>query len=572
VTALDTAGGRRSAAGDRRDAGTGAPARAGGASVADGRTAPDGRTGQPRRRKQQADGTTLLCVYCAILFILPSHLVVAAIPLALAPSMLLGMGLGLLWLCAQMLNTVGMAKGPSFVRTSLFLFALSQLATYGYATFGYLPSDELNATDRSVITIMAVVVVGIMACDSLRGLGRIDKVLRIIVYGCTFVAGIGLIQFFLGVDPTHYMVLPGLRAVGDVQTLLERSIFRRPSGTAGHPIEFGVVCAIAAPLAAHYAFRAKDTGRRSWPWWLCLMTVGVGAMVSLSRSAILGLVAAALVLLPTWPAKRQLQAIGATLAFTASMRLFVPGLIGTLFSLFSNLSGDPSIQHRTEDYARADVQITVHPWLGRGFGTYLPQKYGPLDNQYLGTLVENGIVGLATLVLVLIAGAYAAVQIRRVARDPLLRDLAQTLLASLSVIMMADATYDAFGFIMATGVCFMLVGILGALWRTIRANPDQFIPLVGRPSTRKKVREGAGRPGTAKPGAGRADAARPGNARSGAPRPTATRSTTARSAAMKSTATRSTAAGSGSTRSGTARSGAAGSGAAGAGSRSKGKR
>lgn len=438
------------------------------------------------RRKQRADGMTLLAVYCAVLFVLPSHLVVAAIPLALAPSMLIGMGLGLLWFCAQLVNTVGMAKGRSLPRTALFIFALSQLATYGYATFGYLPSDEMNATDRSVITIMAVVLVGIMACDSLRGLDRIDKLLRIIIYGCVFMAAVGLVQFWFGVDLTHYMVLPGLREVNDVNTLLARSIFRRPSGTAGHPIEYGVVCAIAAPMAAHYAFRAKAHGRRAWPWWTCLIIVSIGAMVSLSRSAILGLFAAGLVLLPTWPPKRQLQTLGAAVGFTLLMRLFVPGLIGTLFSLFNNLSNDPSIQHRTEDYARADVQIVMHPWLGRGFGTYLPQKYGPLDNQYLGSVVETGFIGLAALIFVLVAGAYAAIQVRRVSRDPVLRDLSQTLLASLSVIMIADATYDAFGFIMATGICFMLVGILGALWREIKADPHQFMPITGRVARRHR--------------------------------------------------------------------------------------
>jgi hypothetical protein len=438
--------------------------------------------------KRRADGTTLVCVYCGILFILPSHLIVAAIPLALAPSMLFGMVLGLLWFCAQMLNTVGMAKGRSLVRTSLFLFALSQLATYGFATYGYLPGDEMKATDRSVITIMAVVVVGIMACDAVRGLGRIDKVLRLIVYGSTFMAVVGLIQFFVGVDPTHYMIIPGLRPVADVNTLLQRSIFRRPSGTAGHPIEYGVVCAIAAPLATHYAFRAIKFQRRVWPWWTCLGILAVGALVSLSRSAILGLLAAALVLLPTWPGKRRLQAVGVTIAFTAVMRLFIPGLIGTLFSLFNNLSGDPSIQHRQQDYARADVQIAVHPLLGRGFGTYLPQKYGPLDNQYLGTLVENGAVGLAALILILLAGFYAALRFRMATKDPVLRDLGQTLIACLSVISVADATYDAFGFIMATGVCFMLVGLAGALWRTIKEKPDLTMPISGRFSTRKKFR------------------------------------------------------------------------------------
>jgi hypothetical protein len=475
VTAVDT-GGRRGTAGSRRESHSGAAARSKAIAGAD--------TQFLRRPKQRADGTTLLCVYSGVLFVLPSHLVVAAIPLALAPSMLIGMGLGLLWLCAHLVDTVDMAKGRSLVRTALYLFCVSQLATYGFATYGYLPSDELNATDRSVLTILAAAVVGIFAVDSLRGLHRIDKLLRVIVYGCTFVAGVGLVQFFVGFDPTHYMVLPGLREVGDVETLLERSIFRRPSGTAGHPIEFGVVCAIAAPLAAHYAFRAKDNGRRVWPWWLCLITVAIGAMVSLSRSAILGLLAAGLVLLPTWPGKRQLQTLIATAVFTVVMRLFVPGLIGTLFSLFNNLSGDPSIQHRQEDYARAQVQIVQHPWLGRGFGTYLPQKYGPLDNQYLGTLVENGLFGLGSLIFVLIAGAYAAVQIRRIARDPVVRDLSQTLLASLSVIMVADATYDAFGFIMATGMCFMLVGLCGAMWRTIRNDPNQFMPLTGRISTR----------------------------------------------------------------------------------------
>jgi O-antigen ligase len=162
------------------------------------------------------------------------------------------------------------------------------------------------------------------------------------------------------------------------------------------------------------------------------------------------------------------------------MRLFIPGLIGTLLSLFSNLSGDPSIQHRQQDYARADVQIAVHPLLGRGFGTYLPQKYGPLDNQYLGTLVENGAFGLAALIIVLLAGVYAAIRVRMATKDPVIRDLGQTLIAAMSVIIVADATYDAFGFIMATGLCFLLIGLCGALWRHIKDNPDDMMPILGR--------------------------------------------------------------------------------------------
>ncbi|HEY0807469.1 MAG TPA: hypothetical protein VGD84_20555, partial [Pseudonocardiaceae bacterium] len=66
--------------------------------------------------------------------------------------------------------------------------------------------------------------------------------------------------------------------------------------------------------------------------------------------------------------------------------------------------------------------------------------------------------------------------------------LGQTLIASLLVIIVADATYDAFGFIMASGLSFLLVGLCGALWRHIKANPDDVMPIIGRFSTRKSVR------------------------------------------------------------------------------------
>jgi hypothetical protein len=57
--------------------------------------------------------------------------------------------------------------------------------------------------------------------------------------------------------------------------------------------------------------------------------------------------------------------------------------------------------------------------------------------------------------------------------------------------MVADATYDAFGFIMATGMCFMLVGICGAMWRSIKKDPNQFMPIVGRINTRARKRAAA---------------------------------------------------------------------------------
>jgi O-antigen ligase len=416
----------------------------------------------------------LTAIFVVVLMVIPARLVLKGVPLALAPSMLIGFGLGACWLCAQMVTTTGVAKGRNTARTALFLFACSQLATYGYATYGYLPRDELNATDRSLLTILAVVAVGITVCDGVTRVERLERLLKVMVGACTFMAGVAILQF-LGLDIVPYLTLPGLRpAVDGTDFVLQRGAFPRPAGTAGHPIELGVVCSAAAPLALHLAWGRTGT-RPAWAWWGCLAILLIATMVSLSRSGILGLAVAFLVLLPTWPARRQFLTLAGAVLFAGAMSVAIRGLIGTLIGLFVNITDDSSIQTRTNDYKSAFLQISMHPWLGRGLGTYLPNKYGALDNQYLGTIVQNGYVGLAVLIVLLLAGMYACTRARLMLRDPVQRDMAQSLLAAIAVIALTAAFFDMFAFGTVTGVMFVLIGMSGALLRIayrMRADSD----------------------------------------------------------------------------------------------------
>lgn len=431
------------------------------------------------RTKPRTDAASLVCFYVVLLALIPARLVLAGLPLDVRPSMVVGWGLGLAWLCSHMVGTLGMAKGSNLVRTSIYLYGCTQLATYGVATASYLPPDELKSADLSLVTIYAAMAVGLLVCDGIRSVDRIDTVLRVIVIACAGVAIVGMIQFFVGVDPTKYLQVPGLRLSrsGGGDAVLARSIFRRPSGTAGHPIEFGVVCALAVPLAAHYAFRARDLGQSSRRWWICLLLVAMGAFVSLSRSAILGLIVAALFLLPTWPAKRRRQTFIAAGVFLVVVYFAVRGLIGTLLSLFSNLSSDPSIQGRTNDYATTSQSISQHPWLGKGFGTWLFNKYGPLDNQYLGTIVENGYLGLVFFIVLFLAAMISAAMARRATNDPHIRDLAQTLLCCVAMLGVSSATYDQLAFRLATGLMFITLGACGALYRILRSDRPRRSPL-----------------------------------------------------------------------------------------------
>jgi O-antigen ligase len=426
------------------------------------------RTRKPRR---PIDATRLLSWYVGILLIIPNRLVLDGLSFNLTPSLLLGLGLGMWWFCAQLTSTLGAAKGRNAVRTALFLFLAANVASYGYATYNYLPGDEVKAADRSALTIVGFIVVGIVVVDGVRTLDQLNALLLVAVNCAAVVAIVGLGQFFANINISIvFDYVPGLHPVAPLNFVLERSIFRRPAGTTGHPIEFGVLMAMVLPLAVHFSFhpvkRRKGKLGPAGGWrWLCVLLIGMGAMVSLSRSAILGMIAGGIILIPTWPPRVRIRAVVSVLVFTVAMRLLVPGLIGTLLSLFKNLGQDPSIQGRTDDYASAGKQIHEHLLFGRGFGTYLPSRYGPLDNQYLGSMVETGLVGVAALAIMMFTAVAAARAARRVSEDPAVRDLAQSLAASIVILIAAYATYDAFAFSMSTGLSFVLVGACGVLLR-----------------------------------------------------------------------------------------------------------
>ena len=184
---------------------------------------------------------------------------ISKLPLSLSPASVVALAVGLCWLCAQFTNTLGVAKGRNPVRTMLFLYICSVLATYGLATYGYLPPDELNLADHSLVLALASVGIALGVCDGVRGHERLDLVLKTIAAMGAVVAVIGILQFLVDLDLTQYLDLPGLRYTAEYGSIIERAAMRRVGATTGHPIEFGVVCAMLLPLAVHLATKAAST-------------------------------------------------------------------------------------------------------------------------------------------------------------------------------------------------------------------------------------------------------------------------------------------------------------------------
>lgn len=410
------------------------------------------------------DAAAVLTLFLIMLFALPARLVVGPLGAAGTPATIVGLAAAWWWAHGKLVPSLGLAQSRQPVRMAILVFFCCMLL--GYAAGFARPIDgvETRAADRGMITLVGLVGVALLAADGIERRARLDRLLRRIVLAGAFLAAIGMVQFFFGIDLASYIRVPGLSYNADLAAIAERSIFRRVAGTATHAIEYGVVLAMIFPLALHYAFHAQPGAGRVRRWG-CTAMIAVAIPMSVSRSSVVAIAAGMLVLATSWSWRRRLNAAVATVVFLGAMRAAIPGLLGTIKALFLYTEVDPSIQGRKDDFPLVREFVVESPVFGRGFGTLLPERYFFLDNQYLGTLVETGFVGLLSLALVLVVGASVARGARRRSADASTRSLGQALAASVVIAAVSLATFDGLSFRMTSGLLFLLIGCAGALWR-----------------------------------------------------------------------------------------------------------
>ena len=191
--------------------------------------------------------------------------------------------------------------------------------------------------------------------------------------------------------------------------------------------------------------------------------------LSLSRSAIVSTAVGLAILLPMWPSRLRRQVYLAAAAFVAVAAVALRGFFSTVLNLFTGAGNDSSTLSRTDSYAVAWSFIARAPVLGRGMGTFLPE-YRILDNQYLGSLIELGVVGLTCMILLFLAGAVTALQLRRPmampnGSTPAISGLGPALAAAIAAGCVSFAFFDSLSFPMVPSTLFLLFGCVGALRR-----------------------------------------------------------------------------------------------------------
>ena len=432
------------------------------------------------------DSQSVLTLMLLLLFLLPEdYVVVGPLKSVGNPAQMVGMLALALWAAARVLGLID-ARRDHPIRWVFLAYAMATLVAFAAAMSRTLSAEESAGAVRVLFPAAAALGVGLLAVDGLESRERVETLLEHLVLIGGVAAFIGIIEFFNhGFVYFEVMRLPGLTTNTDVINDT-RSGFSRIDGAAAHPIEYAVALACLAPLALHLTLNASTRARRRWCGVALLLLLVVSPM-SVSRSGVVALAVGLGVYAMHLSGRARFNAAVLAVIGVGVFRAAVPGLLGTLKSLLLIGQADPSIEGRTQDYAQIPGLMAGHWWLGRGLGTFQPERYFYLDNQYLGSLLEGGMLGLAVLIATYLTGICVARGVRHRSGDPGLRGLGQALAGSIAALAVSALTFDELSFRQTRFTLFLLLGCAGALWTLVHDAPRRH--LNGEP------REIASRPG-----------------------------------------------------------------------------
>jgi len=426
------------------------------------------------------DAVPLLTIFTVLVMLIPARWVVPGLGAAGRPASLFAIGLFVLWCFLRLLPDVRTEK--AIWRWVLFIDGAVVAITYALAHDRGLTSAESLSADRAILTLVATAGVVLMASEGLPSRAHVDRLTKRITYIAGAVAAIGLFQFVTKLDPYGNIRFPGLSLNTEIANLSTRGSndLVRVKSSMDHPIEFAVTMALVLPLSIHHALHELNQTLRRRRFALASLIFSA-SLLAVSRTAVLAVGVSAGVLLWAWSARTRWRALGAAMAMLVVLRALVPGLFGTMFSLFTNWSTDASVTGRTEDYGVVGGYVGERPWFGRGVGTFLPDQYQVLDNAYLQRTVTTGYLGLSTLVLIFATGAMLALVAAKTSATNQARHHSVALLATFGVAAATCATFDFFFFPAATATLNLSLGSIAALGKHRASIEPQGLTIVPEP-------------------------------------------------------------------------------------------
>jgi len=334
--------------------------------------------------------------------------------------------------------------------------------------------DSLGADVAKSLTFFAsFVLIFFMVASVVRTREAVERLLRLLVLGGAVVAVLAVFEARTQYNPFNDLdrYFPFLAQVREAD-IVRGSKFRA-SGPAQHPIALGALLAVLVPFAVYFAY-----GLKRHLWWIPAGVLAMGAVSTVSRTAVLMLVVISVTFVLLRPETKRLWPL--LLPALAAIHFAVPGTLGTLRASFfpeggliaeqqKEAGGTTRGGNRLADLGPALDEASETPLFGQGYGTrIINARFGPLgeiqrpnafilDNQWLAILLETGVVGLVAWFWLFWRFLKRVGGAAKREADASLAWLYASLTAAVAAFAIGMFTFDAFSFIQVTFVLYFLL-------------------------------------------------------------------------------------------------------------------
>jgi len=339
--------------------------------------------------------------------------------------------------------------------------------------------DVSGTVAKALLFLVSVYLAFYFIVSVVRSPQAIHVVLKTLVCGAAGVAAFAIVE-----RRTGYNVFDHLQGWIPLVTFEGSGLDAADIGRAGrlrvyasaqHPIALAALFAMVVPLSLYLAHH-----RRRPIWYATSAVLILGALSTVSRTSVTMLAAIVVIFLVL---RRSVVTRAAVFVLPALIviHLILPGTIGGLRQAFfpsKGLVSDQTVYGGRISSERLGPQFDVikqQPALGQGYGTRVTsgpeQNSRVLDNQWLATGVETGLIGV-------FAWVWLFVRFVRRAGSEAKRDLSERgwLLTAITSSVVAFAvgmfTFDAFSFVQELFVFFVLLALGSAVLAWNEAWPE----------------------------------------------------------------------------------------------------
>jgi hypothetical protein len=329
---------------------------------------------------------------------------------------------------------------------------------------------------KSLIFFLSFVLTYYFIVSVVRTRAIAERTVRILVSATTVVAFFATVERRTGYNVFYHLhsVLPFLRFNGG-GLASERGGNLRVFASAQHPIALGAAFAMSVPLSI---FLARTSSKL---WLLSTLLLLLGLAGTASRTPVVMLIVCVGVFLWLKP-RETVRWWPVLLPMVVLVHVAVPGALGTFEQAFFPAGG--IVAQQTELPQNGNLLLaggrlrqlgpelsaaSSHPFFGIGSGTRQtgfanPKRNAPiLDNQWLDTLLEIGLIGAGALLWLMIRSVrLLGAAARRVAHDDDDGWLYTALAASIASFGVGLFFYDAFSFIQVTFVFWITLALAAA--------------------------------------------------------------------------------------------------------------